>query len=302
MTALSTYAKGVLIAGTGGIVLSFEAVLVRLLDITPWTILAWRGVLMAVSLVVLFWLFWARGWRLLSALTAGGRWALLAGVLFAIDNVLFIVALSTTSVANTLFILSAAPALSGLLSLLFLGERPTPQLWIVIGVVMAGVAVIVSGGIGPGGDPRGDLAALGAALAIAGTLVVIRRSRGIVMLPSMALGSLLAAIFAAPLAALASPDASDVALLGVIGLVVAPVAFGCISLGPRYLPAPEVSLLMRLETVLGPVWALIVLGEVPAVSTVVGGVVIVVAIVAHSVLTIRRAPGPTVADPERSSA
>jgi drug/metabolite transporter (DMT)-like permease len=301
VTALSTHAKGVLIAGTGGIVLSFEAVLVRLLDLTPWTILAWRGVLMGVSLVVLFWLGWARGRRLLSELTAGGRWALLAGVLFAIDNVLFIVALSTTSVANTLFILSAAPALSGLLSLLFLGERPTPRLWIVIGVVMAGVAVIVSGGIGSG-DVRGDLAALGAALAIAGTLVVIRRARGIVMLPAIALGSFLAAMFAAPFAALASPDVTDVALLGVIGLVVAPVAFGCISLGPRYLQAPEVSLLMRLETVLGPVWALIILGEVPAVSTVVGGVVIVVAIVAHSVLTIRRTPGLPVAAPRRSGA
>lgn len=293
---LSTRAKGVLVAGTGGTVLSFEAVLVRLLDVTPWTTLAWRGALMAVSFLVLFWFGWARGRRLVSALTAGGRWTLLAGILFAIDNVLFIVALTTTSVANTLFILSAAPALAGLFSVLFLRERLALRSWVATGVVMFGVAVIVSGGLGSGGgDVRGDLAALGAAASIAGTLVVIRRSRAIVMLPAMALGSLLAAVVSAPLAELASPDMSDVVLLGVIGLVVAPVAFGCISIGPRYLPAPEVGLLMLLETVLGPVWALVVLGEVPAVSTIVGGTVIIGTIVTHSVLTIRCPPGEQMA-------
>ncbi len=83
----------------------------------------------------------------------------------------------------------------------------------------------------------------------------------------MALGALVAALAAAPLADPGSVTSADALLLALVGLVIAPVAFGSISLGPRHLPAQEVSLLMLLETVLGPLWAWLILGQAPGRAT-----------------------------------
>lgn len=170
-------------------VLSFEGVVVRLLDLSQWTILLVRGPLGAVGLGVIFWLGWGRGDGWLRGLRSIGGWGLLAAALFGCDNLLFIVALRTTSVANTLVLLSTAPVFAGALGPLVLGERVPARTWLVTATVLGGVAVIFAGSFGRGGNLAGDLAALGAALSIAGTLVAIRRARSVVMLPSMALGA-----------------------------------------------------------------------------------------------------------------
>jgi drug/metabolite transporter (DMT)-like permease len=118
----------------------------------------------------------------------------------------------------------------------------------------------------------------------------------VVMLPSMALGALAAALVAAPLADPGSVTGPDALLLALVGLVIAPVAFGPISIGPRHLPAQEVSLLMLLETVLGPVWAWLILGQSPGRSTLAGGALIVGARATHAAIGLRR---PVPAPPPR---
>ncbi len=283
---LSAQAKGMLIAGTGAIVLSFEGVLVQLLDASQWTILFVRGPLMAGGFLLIFWSGWARGSGLVSGLRAVGGWGLAAAALFAVDNLLFIVALRTTSVANTLVILSTGPVWAALLGRLLLGERVSARTWAVAATVLAGVAIIFSGSLGRGRLP-GDLAALGAAVSIAGTLVIIRRARTVVMLPSMALGALVAGLAAWPLADPGSISAPDAGVLLLLGLVIAPVAFGCIAIGPRYLPAHEVGLVMLLETALGPLWAWLILAQAPGTRTLAGGAMVVAALVAQSFLSIR---------------
>ncbi len=80
------------------------------------------------------------------------------------------------------------------------------------------------------------------------------------------------ALFFAP-ALLVTP--ADALWLGLLGLIVLPVSFGLISLGPRYLPAPEVSLIVLLEAVIGPLWAWAFIGQIPTVTSLVGGVVII---------------------------
>ena len=285
----SAQARWTLVTAGGVVVLSFEGVIVRSLELDQWTILLLRGPLFALGLALIFRLGWGRG-GLAAGLRAAGGLGLLAAALFALDNVMFIVALRSSSVANTLLLLATAPVFAGVLGRVLLAERPPARTWVVTGVVLCGVAVIVSGGLG-GGHLRGNLAALGAALSIAGTLVLIRRGRAAVMLPSMALGALLAAVVAAPLADPGSVDGRDALLLALLGLVILPVAFGAISLGPRHLPAQEVSLLMLLETVLGPLWAWALLGQAPGAATLSGGALIVGALLAHALLGIRR-PSP----------
>jgi drug/metabolite transporter (DMT)-like permease len=276
------------ITAGGVVVLSFEGVIVRSLDLSQWTILLLRGPLMAAGLGLIFWVGWGRD-GLLPGLRAIGGLGLLAAALFAADNLMFIIALRNSSVANTLVLLATAPVFAGVLGRVVLGERPPARTWAVTGLVLGGVAIIFSGSLGHG-NLLGDLAALGAALSIAGTLVLIRLGRSVVMLPSMALGALLAALVAAPLADPGSVSGRDALLLALVGLLIAPLAFGSISIGPRHLPAQEVSLLMLLETVLGPLWAWMLLGQAPGPATLGGGALIVGALLAHTVLGIRRPP------------
>lgn len=128
------------VTAAGVVVLSFEGVILRLLDLSQWTILLVRGPLMAVGLGVIFWLGWGRGGGLLRGLRATGGWGLLAAALFACDNVLFVVALRSTSVANTLLLLSTAPVFAGALGRPVLGERVPARTWVVTATVLCGGA------------------------------------------------------------------------------------------------------------------------------------------------------------------
>ena len=63
-----------------------------------------------------------------------------------------------------------------------------------------------------------------------------------------------------------------------------------ITLGPRYLPAPEVGLIMLLETLLGPLWVWLVIREVPSIETLIGGAMILAALTWMSIAADPRKP------------
>jgi drug/metabolite transporter (DMT)-like permease len=73
-----------------------------------------------------------------------------------------------------------------------------------------------------------------------------------------------------------------------MGLIVVPISFALITVGPRYLPAPEVGLLMLLETVLGPIWVWLAIGEYPGDLALVGGALVVATLAGHTVAGGRR--------------
>ena len=92
-------------------------------------------------------------------------------------------------------------------------------------------------------------------------------------------------------------SSADMLWLAILGVLVLPTAFGLLTLAPRYIPSPEVSLIMQLEAILGPLWVWLGVGEVPPVATFVGGGIVLVTLVAHSSLGIRahrrrHRPGP----------
>jgi drug/metabolite transporter (DMT)-like permease len=103
------------------------------------------------------------------------------------------------------------------------------------------------------------------------------------------LSGVVLAVGVLPLALPPAVSAQDLGLLALLGVVVLPLAFGLIAVGPRYLPAPEVSLIMLLEAVLGPLWVWLVLHEVPSVTTFVGGAVLIGTLSVHALIGLQRA-------------
>ncbi|WP_119462428.1 DMT family transporter [Rhodospirillaceae bacterium SYSU D60014] len=280
----SDHLRGLALTTAGVLVLTPDALLLRLLSADPWTIVFWRGLLMAVTLAAGIQAFGEGGLRS-TARSIGGA-GLLIAILWAGNAVLFVVAITHTSIANTLIIIAAVPMIAAILSHLFLREPVGARTWAAIAATLFGVAIVVWNGLGHG-TLGGDLAALAAAGFAAATFVVLRRSRAVNMVPATALSGVIAALSVAGVATPFSIGIEDALVLGLMGLVVLPVSFGLITLGPRYLPAPEVSLLLLLETVLGPVLVWLVLGEAVSTATLVGGAVVIVALAIHAILLLR---------------
>ena len=282
----AAHVRGLLIVGLGVVALSPDSLLVRLISTDQWTLLFWRGVLMTVGLTAA--LAVAKGPSLSAAFRAVGWAGLLAGILFTGSNIFFVTSLTHTDVANTLVILSTVPLFAAALNYLFLAEPVPLRTWLTILVAVASIALIVSRSV-EFGSAWGDLAALGAAVCQAGTFVVMRRHRSVNMIPAMAISGVFTALAVAPFAAPLDVSPRDAGLLLLLCLIVLPTAFGLIALGPRYLPAPEVGLVMLLEVVLGPLWVWLVIGEEPTVQAIIGGGMLLTALTVHYGIALRRA-------------
>ena len=281
----SEHRKGLLLTFTAVLILSPDALLVRLIECDLWTLLFWRCLLTAMMTSLFLLIRYQSGF--LQSFKATGRTGLFSGLVLCCGALLFVSSLRQTSVANTLIILSATPVFSSLFSALFLRERIALHTRLAIGVCFAGILLIFSGSL-KSGLLVGDLLALGATLMWAINLVILRRGRAVNMIPANVIGNLLVVplvllLGAQPLAV----SAGDAGYLLLLGGLVLPVAFAMITLGPRYLPAPEVSLILLTETILGPIWVWLVLAEVPDPTTLIAGILIVGTLLLHTLLSLR---------------
>ncbi len=285
MPAFSPHLKGILITIGGVLILSPDSLLIRLTETDPWTLLFWRGLLMAIGLTVLVSLRTNRGLK--EAFRAIGRKGVLVSGIVGIGTILFVLAIIHTTVANTLIILGAGPLFAAVFSCAFLKEPVAPRTWIAIFSALCGITITVSNNL-QSGLLLGDLCALGSACCMGAQLAVLRSTPEIDMAPSVAIGGLLAAALVFPLAAPWSVGGNDIWFLLLLGLIVLPLSLGLIVLGPQYLPAPEVSLLMLLEMVIGPYWVWLALGEQPGTRAWIGGAVVMATLAAHSAVGLRQ--------------
>ncbi|WP_373085104.1 DMT family transporter [Sneathiella sp.] len=287
MAKLPPHLFGILITTTGVIILSPDGLLIRLVSADSWTILFWRGLLFAIAITGFY--MTRRKQSIIARLKVMGRRGMLAAALFTFSTIFFVLAITHTSVANALVIIATAPLFAALFSRLFLNEIISRSTWIAILVCVGGISLIFIGSLG-GGSRHGDIFAIVCAFGLAGQITTVRHARDIDMVPSLALSGLLTAAVTLPFAAPLAINGSDFAYLALLGLVIVPVAFGLITVGPRYITAPEVSLLMLLESIFGSFWVWLVLNETPRPETLAGGALVITTLVIHSILGYKRKP------------
>lgn len=273
--------KGILIVALGAILFAPDSLMIRLMGMEQWPTLFWRGLLGGGAITLLF-LAIHRG-RYPGKIRALGYPGLLFVALFSVTSVCFVFAVRETSVANTLFLVSTSPVFSALISWIFIGERPNRRTLRTIALSMTGVIVIAAGasgvsanGVGSGPNSlAGDLAAVVASAALAASFVAARAVRPLDMSPLIGPAGLITALIAALLADDLVIREGALAPLLAMGLLIMPVATICLTTGPRFITAPEVSLLMLIEAALGPLIVWWALGENPGVMTLFGGAAIV---------------------------
>jgi drug/metabolite transporter (DMT)-like permease len=282
--ALSEHAKGYLITLAGVAIITPDTLLIRLSDVEPFTLAVARGGIGGLMVLALSALWYRRDF--VAQLRGIGFWSLVVVLLQGVGMILFVSALEYTSAANVLISFATMPLIAALMSWFFLGERVLPVTWAAILVSLVGLVIVASGSIGSG-HLFGDFLALLDATLLATFYVVVRRHRMINMIPAMGLGLLAAAVLASPLAAFPAIAPMQWLWIGLGGLVVVPFGLMLLTLGPRYLAASEVAVLMLLETVIGPFWVWLVLAEEPGIRSLIGGAIIITALFLHGIVRLR---------------
>lgn len=281
---LPSHAQGLIITIVAVFILCPDTLLIRLIQAeggSEWTITFWRGLLGSASLMAFYRIAEGRG--SLRHFFRIDRWVIFASLAMGTQAVSFVLSVANTSVANTLIIISTGPLFTALFAWAFLREHPPLRTWITIVTAFAGMLVIFYQNLGSA-SLLGDMLALITAASIGAMFVIVRHQKAVNMMPAMSIGKLLSGIAVLPLAAPFTMSATGFSLMLLLGLLIVPLSFGLLTLAPRYIPAPEVSLLLLLETVLGPLIVWIAIGEAVSENTIIGGSIILVALAVNTAL------------------
>ncbi len=284
--------RGVMLVLSAGVFWSIAGLLVRLMEsASEWQILMYRS--LALCLTLSLYLALRPGSGLLRSFRAAGRGAALAGLFLSGGFANWIFAMTHTTIANALFLLSASTFMAALLARFVLGERVKLSTIVFMLIATAGIAVMVAEGIAVG-TLVGNLCGLGAALAFAAFAVTLRRGKAVDMTPAVCWagiwGTLIGAAMISTSALSFSVTPNDLALCSVMGIVQVGLGLILFTAGSRYLPAAELTLLSLTEVVLGPIWVWLGVGEIPSLLTVVGGAVVLGAVAGQAIYSVRRRP------------
>lgn len=254
----------------------------------------WRSAFNALALVVA--LGFLRGPALVTGLRRAGRAVWISGICWAVMYTAFMIALTLTSVANVLVTMALSPILTALLSRVFLGHRLPLRTWLAIVAAAAGIAWMFGAQASDGASLLGSLVAFAVPLAGAINLTVLQHAgedaaKPQDMLPAVLIGALLSAVTVLPMAWPFQASSHDLGLLVLLGVV--QLAMPCLLMVrlSRELPAPEIALLALLEVIFGVAWAWLGAGEEPSVSVLLGGGLVLLALVANESLAMRQSGG-----------
>ena len=269
--------KGVALIIAAAVAWSTAPFFTRLLQYDSWTILFWRG-LFGGGFIALF-LVLTQGAHGVRSLIAMKPNAWLVALLSTLGMVNFIPALQLTSVANVAIIIAAQPFAAAAIAWLWLREAASPRTMLASFVALAGIVVIVSGAAGIA-DYRGIALACLMLLAISAMTVAIRRYRDSSMVAAAAMSNFLGSLVSIPFAQkIGAVSQADLVVLAMFGLFQVGLGLTFFSVGSRYLPSGQASLIATLETPLMPFWVWLAFQEVPSIRALVGGALVMGAVI-----------------------
>lgn len=271
---------GILYAMCGVFILSFDSVLVRMIDTSPWTLIFWRGILLSTTITIL---------TLCTRKTAQQQAApfsivdVIGGVAFATSTLFFVLSVSNTDAASTLAIFNTAPFFAAVIAFITMKEKLAIHTLVAMGVSISGIAIIFDHGLAVG-QALGDYYALVAAIGSACYLVSLRKSRGVNSHTILIIGGLTMAVIALINGATPSElNQIQFSYMAILGIIVVPLSGLCIAKSSQYLPAAQTALILLLELLLGPLWVFLALDEQPATANLIGGSIVLIALTVHSI-------------------
>ena len=251
-----------------------------------WEIAFWRSLAMGIFLFV--WLSFRYAGNVRRAVVAIGPGGFLAGLCLAAAFLGFILAVTQTTVAHTLVIASTSPFLAAIFGRVFLGELVPLRRYVAMSVALAGIVAMCLDSF-TAGTLAGSIIAGGVAVSFALCVILLRRSQARAdMTPVVLVAALISGGVALPLSLPLQAAWPDIGTLACMGTLQGGLGCLLMTLAARYITAVEVSLLALLETILGPLWVWIGVGEQPSDLAIVGGVVVVASLALNEFLGLYR--------------
>lgn len=272
---LSPRQQGLLLTGGGALVMSPDALLIKLAALSDAEILMWRGLLSALGFLVIVLARHGRG--TLAAYRRCGWTGVAVAVLFSMTTCGFVLGNQYTKGGNVLMILAGSPLIAAGLSWVLLDERLPRRTWLAILACVVGIALIALDDTGAG-SWVGNAFALLASATLAINFTLCRTRPGVDMSPMLTFAGLIVGVGAflvmASESALRIPPTDSLLVVLFLCLVIVPTGVTLLQRGPLYLPAPEVGLLLLLEVVVGTLWVWWIIGEQPAPLSLLGGALV----------------------------
>jgi drug/metabolite transporter (DMT)-like permease len=282
MSFLNPHQRAVLLMVCAATLWSIAGVFTRHLDAArDFEVTLWRSFFSAVFVAGA--LVWQQGaGKALTTVRNLGSLGILSGMMWCVMFNCFMIALTKTTVANTLVVMSVSPLLTAFLAWLFLRQWIPQRTWIAIVVALIGIVWMFVHGMSDVSGQHLLGMAIASAVPVAAAINVIaikKAGHGIDLIPAILLGSVFSVATMLPFAWPLQASLHDVAILAILGFF--QLGFPCMLMvrASRGLSAPEIALLGLLEVLLGPLWAWLGAGEVPARETLIGGAVVMAALV-----------------------
>ena len=264
---------------------SIAGVLIRWVEeASGWQIVFYRSIALSITLLGFLALRYRR--ELLTAFMAPGRSMFMGTICMAMAQVCVIWAFLHTQVANVVFVFGALPFITGVLAWVLLREPIRGATWFAMLLAFAGIALMTADELSAG-RYLGNFLAIATTLFYGGLVVTARVSRTNDMAPVLCAGAMLATAICAVLVETFAISWFDFLLCALMGGVQTFFSYWLMTLAARYIRAAELTLLGSAELILGPLWVWLAVNETPTYATIVGGVVIMVAITMQTFATAR---------------
>jgi drug/metabolite transporter (DMT)-like permease len=279
------YGYGVTLVIIGGCFLSTSGILLRNIEsASGWQILFYRGVTFSLTLFLLLLLRYRGG--IGNAFRAIGKPGLWAATVLGLGSICYVFAILLTTVANAVFIIGAAPLVTAGVAWLVLREKTSRFGVVAMLVSLVGIGLMFADGLLEG-RWAGNIAALGVVASFVTFLLIVRNRRSVDMLPATCLGGLVMAGVSFVFVETMVISKHDLVIAIVMGCLQFGVGFWCFTVASRYIMASEVALFALTESILGPIWVWIGVGEEPSLLTLGGSAIVLVSVVSYCINGIR---------------
>ena len=269
--------KGIFIAFIGALLITPDTLFMRLSSMDAWTMLFWRGIQMGIVLIFITLCIKAYRKKFNLIFTKTGIYIILTQ---AIGSIFFTFGIATSSVALILLCIATSPLFASFFSYFLLKEKVKQStifasLFVIVGITISVLDVPNAKNSPDGNYIFGLICGLITAATLGINFVLLRSKPMIPAIGATGFGALLTGLFGALFIQKVNFFSGDLLAISVSGLIILPLSFSALTYATRYTIAANVSLLMLLETILGPVWVWFIIDEAPTLQMIVGGLIVI---------------------------
>ena len=264
----------------GGFCLSWGGFVIRSFEeASVWQILLLRSFFFMMALIIFLIITYKK--NTIRVLKDAGFAGLLGGFVMSLSFIAFVVAMTNTSVANVVFIISTQTMFLAIFGYFYLKEKVSLVSFISILLAMSGITIMVGDSL-TSGFFFGNLVALAIPINFSILVMIIRKNKNLDMVPAIFYSGIFSVIYGLILSESFVFTSHDILMGFFLGVPQLAFGFICITIGSRSTPSATIGLLMLSETICAPIWVLLFLNEIPPVSTLIGGFIIIIAIIIKS--------------------